>query len=271
MEEPDQNGDDFNLRFGGITRLYGIAGMEAIRSARILVVGLGGVGSWTVEALARTGIGHMTLVDYDEVCISNTNRQLHALTREVGKPKAEALRERVAEIAPHCAVSTVLRFFNERTAEDILSRRFDIVIDAIDSLKNKCLLIDLCRQKGYPLVTCGGAGGRRDPTQVQVADITRCHGDRLLSLVRKQLRQKHGFPRDTRRKWKIDAVFSPEPPLYPQSDGRVCETPEPGTDLRLNCESGYGTASFLTGVFGFQLAALAINKIVAAATPAQAP
>lgn len=252
---------DFHSRFGGIGRLYGAAGLARLRAGRVAVIGLGGVGSWTVEALARSGVGHLTLVDLDEVCISNTNRQLHALTSEVGKPKAQALADRIAQIAPTCEVKTELCFFNERTAERILAPGFDVVVDAIDNLNNKCLLIDECRRRGLTVVTCGGAGGRRNPALIQVADLARTYDDPLLSFTRKRLRQKHGFPRDRRRKWKIDCVFSPEPPIYPQSDGTVCAVREEGSELRLNCESGYGTASFITGIFGFHLAALAVNKI----------
>lgn len=258
----DGNNDN-KVRFSGIGRLYGQVAFERIQQARVLVVGLGGVGSWTVEALARSGVGHLTLVDFDDVCLSNTNRQIHALSCEVGKPKATVLRQRVAEIAPATTVVTVLQFFNARTADALLEPGFDIVVDAIDHLPNKCLLLAECQRRGLPVITCGGAGGRRDPTRIEVADITRSYGDPLLSLVRKTLRHKHGFPRDPKRKWKIDCVFSAEPPLFPQSDGTVCATREAGSALRLNCESGYGTATFVTGNFGFHLAALALNKLTA--------
>jgi tRNA A37 threonylcarbamoyladenosine dehydratase len=259
---------DFQARFSGIGRLYGVAGLERLRQARVAVIGLGGVGSWTVEALARSGVGHLTLVDLDEVCLSNTNRQLHALTSAVGKAKAQALAERVAEIAPQCEVRTEITYFNAGTAERLLAPGFDVVVDAIDNLNNKCLLIDECRRRGLTIVTCGGAGGRQDPTRIQVADLARTFDDPLLSFTRKRLRQKHGFPRDRRRKWKIDCVFSPEPPIYPQSNGSVCAMREEGSELRLNCESGYGTATFITGVFGFHLAALAVNKISTEPPPA---
>lgn len=257
------NDSDFIARFSGIGRLYGRSQLERLRSSRVLVVGLGGVGSWTVEALARSGIGHLTLVDFDEVCISNTNRQLHALTRDVGKPKAVALRERLAEISPTLEVETILKFFNPQTAEAILAPGYDCIVDAIDHLPNKCLLLAECRRRELGIVTCGGAGGRRDPTQIKVADLTRTYGDPLLSRLRKQLRDQYDFPHNKRVNWNIDCVFSDELPVFPQSDGTVCETRETGTAVRLNCESGYGTATFLTGIFGFHLAALVVNKLTA--------
>ena len=257
---------DYDFRFGGIGRLYGVDGLTRLRAAHVCVVGLGGVGSWTVEALARSGVGHLTLVDLDEVCVSNVNRQLHALNAEIGRAKTEVMAERVRGINPECEVRPALEFFTEASADALLDARYDFVVDAIDSLANKCLLIARCRDREIPLVTCGGAGGRRDPTAVRIADLACTTHDRLLQKVRDRLRKDFGFPRGENR-FGIDAVYSPESPVYPARDGTVCaqrETAGNGQALRLNCDSGFGTATFVTGTFGFVAAAHVVRKITEA-------
>lgn len=259
-------------RFGGIQRLFGAAGFQRLRSAHVCVIGVGGVGSWTVEALARSGIGALTLVDFDEVCISNVNRQLHAVEGEFGKPKIEALARRIRAINPACVVRPQLAFFTPKTADEISAPRYDCVVDAIDDPRNKALLIARCRAAGVPIVTVGGAGGRRDPTAIEVADLARTSHDRLLQEVRKLLRKEHGFPRDD-QPFGVEAVFSREAPVFPQSNRSVCAAREPGMDLRLDCRSGFGTASFVTGAFGFAAAARVVQALagagggVAPATP----
>ena len=252
----------YKKRFGGIGRLYGTAGLERLRQAHVCVVGLGGVGSWVVEALARSGVGALTLVDLDDVCISNANRQLHAVQAELGKPKAEAMARRVHAINPDCALRPVQSFFVKSTAEEILSPAYDGVVDAIDSTQDKCLLISLCRQRGLPLVTTGGAGGRRDPTALQNADLAFTSHDRLLQDVRRILRRDYHFPHG-HVPFGVDCVFSRESPVYPQADGTVCEIRGDDMDLRLDCNSGYGTASFVTGAFGFAAAARMVQKLTA--------
>lgn len=235
-----------------------------------MVVGVGGVGSWTVEALARTGVGALTLVDLDEVCFSNVNRQLPALDGTIGLPKVEVLRDRVARIHPECRVTAIQEFFTETSAARLLdtfqAAGGSHVVDAIDSSVNKCQLILACRQRGLPLVLSGAAGGRADPTQVRVSDLARVTHDRLLSEVRKRLRREHGYPRDD-APWGLPAVHSVEPPVLPQADGTVCEagraaTPA-GESPRLNCQEGYGSAAFVTGAFGLALAAEVTRRIVA--------
>lgn len=253
--------NDYESRFSGLGRLYGVAGQERLRRAHVCVVGIGGVGSWAVEALARSGVGALTLVDLDDVCISNVNRQVPALTGQFGKPKVESMRERILAIHPGCDVHARREFFSPGTADAVLQTRFDFLFDAIDSVTAKCLLISACRDRRIPVVTTGGAGGRRDPTQVRVEDLARTTHDRLLQEVRGRLRKLHGFPRESRRRFGIDCVYSPEPVVYPAEDGGVCATREAGTDLRLDCRSGYGTASFVTGTFGFVAAAHIVRKI----------
>ena len=252
--------EDYQSRFSGLARLYCAAGLAALRAAHVCIVGVGGVGSWAVEALARSGIGALTLVDPDDVCVSNTNRQLPALEGGFGRAKIEVLAERVQAIHPGCRVTGVQEFFALASAERILAPRFDYVLDAIDSPSNKCLLIAQCRARGLPVFVTGGAGGRRDPTALRIADLARSTHDRLLSEVRSQLRKHHGFPAEG-RDFGIDCVYSPEPVVYPSSEGGVCDRREPGTDLRLNCESGYGSACFVTGAFGFAAAGHIVRKL----------
>ncbi len=248
-------------RFGGMARLYGPEGLEVLARASVAVIGIGGVGSWTAEALARSDIGHITLVDADDICVTNTNRQIHALCDTVGQPKVEAMAERIRRIHPECRVSCEYRFFSESTAEALLAPGFDFVVDAIDSLQNKCLLIDSCRRKGIPLVVSGGAGGRTDPTRIHTDDLARARQDALLKLVRKRLRQRFGFSRDTRENFGIPCVYTLEAPHDPRDAGQICAPREPGESLKLDCASGYGAATFVTGAMGFAAAAVVVNTL----------
>lgn len=252
---------DYETRFGALGRLYGQAGLAKLQAAHVAVIGLGGVGSWGVEALARSGVGALTLVDMDEVCLSNVNRQLHALNATVGRSKAAVLAERVAQIAPECEVVVEECFFTESSMERLLTPTYDYVVDAIDATKHKCLLIAEARKRKIPLITCGGAGGCVDPSRVQIADLSRTINDPLLLQVRKRLRREYGFPRKSRQKFKIDCVFTDELPVFPLSDGSVSCEREAGTDYRLNCDQGFGSATFLTGTFGFFMAAHVVKAI----------
>jgi tRNA A37 threonylcarbamoyladenosine dehydratase len=258
--------DHYERRFGGLGRLYGQDGLERIRRAHVCVIGLGGVGSWGVEALARSGIGELTLVDLDDVCISNVNRQLHAVDGELGKPKVEAMTRRVRAINPDCVVHPLQAFFLRSNAEEILQGRFDYVLDAFDSPSRKCLLIALCREKAIPVITSGASAGRRDPTAIQVMDLAYSSHDRLLMVVRKKLRTRHGFPR-REQPFGVECVVSRETVVYPKADGSVaCDRPS-APDLRLDCDTGFGTASFVTGTFGLVAASRIIQRI-AEASPA---
>ena len=250
---------NFEYRFGGIGRLYGADALERFRKAHVCVVGIGGVGSWVVESLVRSGIGTLTLVDLDDICESNINRQIHAMDGAIGRAKIEAMAERCRSINPECEVTPVHSFFTERAADAILGGGFDYVIDAIDKATHKVALIMACRQRRIPVLTVGGAGGRIDPTQIQVADLSRSFNDPLLMRVRKLLRAEHGFPRERRRKFRIDCVFSPEEAMYPQA----CGTADPGASIRLDCSSGYGAVTHLTGTFGFFAASVALKKLAA--------
>lgn len=256
---------NYEARFGGIGRLYGVDGQARLARAHVCVVGVGGVGSWVVEALARTGIGALTLVDLDDVCISNVNRQLHAVTGEFGRPKVDVLADRIRLIQPDCQIHARQSLFTAATAAELLATPYDGVVDAIDQTPMKALLIARCRALNLPIVTTGGAGGRRDPTALRVADLARTSHDGLLAATRKLLRDEFGFPRDPKVNFGVDCVYSTEAQVFPAADGSVCATREPGANLRLDCRSGYGTASFLTGAFGFAAAAQMVKLLTAEA------
>ena len=253
--------DDFETRFGGIARLYGQSGLEKLRAAHVGVVGIGGVGAWAAEALARSGVGAITLVDLDEVCVTNINRQLHALTETVGRAKVAAMAERIRAINPDCRVTAEQKFFNAQTAEELLAPRFDFILDAIDDVTNKVLLLVRCREKHFPVVACGGAGGRRELTSVRVGDLSQASHDKLLAEVRRRLRQEHGFPAG-QSAMGVPCVYSVERTVYPQADGSVCEMRSAAEDgTRLNCNGGLGSATFVTGAVGFAAAGFVVRKI----------
>ncbi|HYP17021.1 MAG TPA: ThiF family adenylyltransferase, partial [Opitutus sp.] len=171
--------EDYEQRFGGVGRLLGRAGLERLRAAHVCVVGVGGVGSWVVEGLARSGVGALTLIDLDDVCVTNVNRQLPALDGQIGRPKVDVLAERVRAISPACHVAAVAEFFTAASAERLLATRFDFVVDAIDKLSNNALLIAEARKRGMEVLTVCGAGGKRDATQVRVGDLGDSWGDEL--------------------------------------------------------------------------------------------
>lgn len=251
-------------RFGGIGRLYGVEALEAFRRAHVCVIGLGGVGSWAAEALARSGVGQLTLVDMDDICVTNTNRQIHALNDTVGLLKADALKFRCEAISPEIRVRADIRFVTPGNVAEVMAPGFDVVIDAIDSVKSKVALLAWCRRNKQPVITTGGAGGLTDPTQIRVADLSRTYHDALLAKTRKQLRQQHGFPDNPKRRFGIEAVFSEEQPRYPDGQGGVCQNkPAPGESTRLDCASGYGAATMVTGTFGFVVASRALARLTA--------
>lgn len=258
---------DYLQRFGGLGRLYGAAALPRLQAAHVAVIGLGGVGSWTVEGLARSGVGALTLVDLDDVCLTNTNRQSHAHDGNVGRPKVSALAERVRLINPACRVTEVPEFFTAETAGKLLANRFDWVVDCIDRMSNKALLIASCVRRGQPVVTVGGAGGKRDATRIRVSDLGDAHGDDLLRLVRKKLRRDHGFAHGEGNFYDVPCVASNERPVYPWANGTCATEPEPGTNLKLDCASGFGTGVFVTGAFGLVAAGEVVKRLVAPPGP----
>lgn len=257
------------LRFGGIARLYGRAALERFLAARVAVIGVGGVGSWAVESLSRSGIGHLTLVDLDEICVTNVNRQLHAMDGQIGRQKTEAMAERARAIHPQAEISIVPRFFTERSATEILAAGFDAVVDAIDTTGHKALLLAECSRRNLITVTCGGAGGRRDGTRIRIADLAFTGKDPLLHQVRKRLRSDFGFPKvppgEKPTAMGIEAVFSDEPQVFQQCDGSVSAgRPDTGSQ-RLSCDSGLGTVTHVTAAFGMIAAGRVLERLAAQA------
>ncbi len=262
---------DFERRFGGIARLYGDAALTYFRHAHICVIGVGGVGSWVVEALARSAIGYLTLIDLDNVAESNINRQIQALSGTLGKAKVEALADRISQINPFCRVTQVEDFVSPDNLDQMIGvHNFDYVIDAIDSVKAKAAIIAYCRHHAIPLVTIGGAGGQIDPTKIEIRDLCRTEQEPLLAKVRKRLRSQYGFPRGTKNKFGIDAVFSMEPLRFPDT-GEACslDADERSGVSGLNC-AGFGSAMVVTASFGMVAAAQVLRKLASAAAPAVA-
>jgi tRNA A37 threonylcarbamoyladenosine dehydratase/adenine C2-methylase RlmN of 23S rRNA A2503 and tRNA A37 len=253
--------DDFESRFGGIARLYGRVGFERIRRAQVLVIGIGGVGSWAAEALARTGIGGLTLVDLDDVCVTNINRQVHALNGTVGNFKVDVMQERIGLINPSCQVDVKQCFFSPKNLTDIFDKQYDYVIDACDDFTNKAHLIHHCRQQQIPLIVMGGAGGKVDPTQINVTDMSVSSNDRLLARLRKKLRQEFDFPGENAGPFGVLAVWSRERAVYPTPDGCTTFTP-PGWAKNMDCAEGFGSASFVTGAFAFAAVSTVLAQVI---------
>lgn len=258
--------DDYGFRFGGIERLYGAVGAEAFKQAHVAVVGIGGVGSWGAEALARSGIGRITLIDLDDICTSNINRQIHALDGQIGRSKVEAMAERIRLISPECQVEAISAFVTQNNVAELMQKEFDYVLDAIDSVKHKCAMIAYCRRNKIPLITIGGAGGQSDPLQITLADLSKTEQDPLLAKTRNQLRRNYNFPSNTKRRFGIEAVYSTEQLVYPSSDGSVChQKPDNGESVRLDCRSGFGAVTVVTGTFAFVAVSRILKKIAARA------
>ncbi len=254
-------GIDAERRFGGVARLYGAGAIERAARAHVCVIGIGGVGSWAAEALARSGVGHLALVDLDHIAESNINRQIHALDQTLGQAKVLAMRERILAINPAARVMAVEEFATLENAAQLVTG-FDAVVDAIDNVRAKTAIAVACRAASIPLVMAGGAGGKRDPARICVDDLSRTEQDPLLAKVRRRLRAEHGFPRDPRRRFGIEAVYSTEPLRYPDD---ACETGRGPQGLAC---AGYGSSMAVTASFGLFAAARAIERVLAAGVQA---
>ncbi len=254
---------DYQLRFGGIERLYGATNATHIKQAHFCVIGIGGVGTWVAEALARNGIGQITLIDLDDICITNINRQIHALTDTVGESKVEVMAERIRQINPDCIVNEVEDFVTQENLFELIHNQFDYVIDAIDSVKVKANLIAHCKRNKISVITIGGAGGQIDPTKIQITDLAKTYQDPLLAKVKNQLRRDYNFPRNVKRKFAIDAVFSTEQLKYPNNEGEVCHAKQNNDGaMRLDCSGGFGAATHVTASFAFFAVSKAMSKFL---------
>lgn len=254
---------DYQLRFGGIERLYGKQGASIIKQAHICVIGIGGVGSWVAESLARSGVNHITLVDLDDICTTNTNRQIHAMSSTVGESKVETMANRIKDINPDCIVNEIEDFITEENLYEHIDNRYDYLIDAIDSVKIKTAIIARAKRIKLPIVTIGGAGGQIDPTQIKVDDLSRTYQDPLLAKVRNQLRRDFNFPKNTKRKFRIDAIYSTEQLVYPTTDGEVCHAKQSNDGaMRLDCSGGFGAITHVTASFAFFATSIVLKKLI---------
>ncbi|AUH01812.1 tRNA cyclic N6-threonylcarbamoyladenosine(37) synthase TcdA [Pectobacteriaceae bacterium CE70] len=253
-------------RFSGTARLYGQPALALFAQSHVCVIGIGGVGSWAAEALARTGIGAITLIDMDDVCVSNTNRQIHALRQYTGQPKTDVMAERILAINPECRVTCVDDFINADNMAELLTQNFSYVIDAIDSVRAKAALLAYCRRNKIPVVTTGGAGGQIDPTRIEVADLAKTIQDPLAAKLRERLKHDFNIVKNSKGKLGIDCVFSSEPLVYPQPDGSVCASRSTAEGVkRMDCASGFGAATMVTATFGFVAVSHALKKMMAKA------
>lgn len=268
--------DNYTLhrRFDRMGRLVGDDMMKKLFNTHVMVIGLGGVGSWAAESLARSGVGRITLIDFDEICITNANRQLHALQGLVGHKKANVMAERLRKINPQAKVESLPLFYNKDTASEILALKPDYILDAIDNLTAKTHLLNACRTERIRVITSGGASGKMDPTRIRIVDLARTNIDPLSHAVRKILRQEYGFPRGQRQKFDIPCVFSDEVPMQPvelkydNGQGFKCVCPQGEIDPHscMHRSVIYGTASFVTGAFGLTMASWVVRQITEAAT-----
>lgn len=249
-------------RFGGVERLYGRQGGQKLATAKVTVVGIGGVGSWVAEALVRSGIGHIKLIDLDEVCITNSNRQIHALQGSIGRSKVEVMAERIRLINPACQVEVVSDFINAENQVEYLADKPDYVVDAIDSVPAKVALLAYCKRFKIRIISIGGAGGQKDPLKIEVADLSRTWQDPLLAKVRNELRRKHHFTRNPKRKFAIECVYSTEQLNYPKPDGNVCHQKQfVDGSVKLDCAGGLGAGVVVTASFGMIAASRVLNYL----------
>lgn len=254
-------------RFDRMGRLVGDTNMEKLFRTHVMVIGLGGVGSWAAESLARSGVGKITLIDFDEICITNANRQLHALQGLVGKKKSEVMAERLRKINPQATIESIPLFYNAESSDEIFSHKPDYIVDAIDNLTAKTHLLNACKQKEVKVITSGGASAKLDPTRIKLTDLAKTHIDPLSHTVRKILRQEYNFPRG--KHFGIPCVFSDEVPLepvelnYDNGQGFKCVCPQGENNLHgcLHRNVIYGTASFVTGAFGLAMASWVVRQI----------
>lgn len=249
-------------RFGGIARLYGAEAFEKLKGSHVAIAGIGGVGSWAAESLARSGVGEITLIDLDDVCITNTNRQIHAMSDTIGQPKVEAIAERIKKINPACKINLVEDFVTPSNVQTLLTTNMDAVIDAIDSIKAKAAIIAHCKRSKIPIVTIGGAGGQVDPTKITRGDLAKTIQDPLAAKLRSELRRFYNFSKNPKRRFQVECIYSTEQLRYPQPDGSVCfnkSAMENGT--RLDCAGGFGAVVTVTATFGMFAAASVINRL----------
>jgi tRNA threonylcarbamoyladenosine dehydratase len=260
------NTESYLQRFSGIARLYGQSALQCFSQAHICVIGIGGVGSWVAESLARSGIGQITLIDMDDVCVTNTNRQIHALKSNIGKAKTSVMAERILQINPDCIVNEVDDFINADNVNQYLgdkqNPRYDYIIDAIDSVRDKAAVLAYCRRQKLKVITIGGAGGQKDPTQIKITDLAKTVQDPLVAKLRERLKNDYKLNKDSKGKFSIPCVFSTEQLTYPASNGQICVMKSQAQGpKKMDCESGFGAITTVTATFGFVAVSYVLNKL----------
>lgn len=250
-------------RFGGIERLYEASGLAKLQQAHFTVVGIGGVGTWVAEGFARSGVGHITLIDIDDICITNTNRQAHALQDTIGQAKVDAMAQRIKQINPDCIVHTIEDFVLPDNVATYITPDMDMVIDATDSITAKAAMIAYCKRNKIKIITIGGAGGQIDPRQVTSGDLAKTTQDPLAAKLRSVLRRDYNFSKNTQRRFGIECIYSTEQLRYPQGDGTIGKQKLSAQGaIKLDCETGFGASVAVTATFGFVAVAQAINKFL---------
>ncbi len=257
---------DLSRRFGGIERLYGAGGLQRLSKAHICVIGIGGVGSWVAESLARSAVGAITLIDLDVVAESNINRQLVATADQLGRDKTSVMQARIAQINPACNVQIIDEFIDRHNISDLISKKFDYVVDCIDDFRTKAALIAHCKRSKIRILTTGGAGGQVDPSKIKQSDLSRTQHDVLLAKTRKLLRQEYGFARNPKRTFGIPCVYSDEQLVYPDGSGGLSAQrppidPNNTSGNALNCAGGIGSITHVTGTFAFFATAHVLNVL----------
>lgn len=255
-------------RFDRIGRLIGDDSMEKLMRTHVMIIGLGGVGSWAAEALARSGVGRLTLVDYDEVCITNTNRQLHTVSGLIGKKKAQVMAERIQKINPQIQVEFMPLFYNKETSEQILSKNPEFIFDAVDNITAKCHLLATAKQKNMKIITSGGSAAKLDPTRIKISDLSKTEVDPMCVVLRRVLRQDYGFSRSDEFGitcvWSNEDAITPVDLHYDNGEGFKCVCPQGQNDFN-NCEHRRiinGSAGFVTGAFGLAAASWIVRQVV---------
>ncbi|MES2675534.1 MAG: tRNA cyclic N6-threonylcarbamoyladenosine(37) synthase TcdA [Pseudomonadota bacterium] len=269
---PTELSPEYLLRFSGIGRLYGEDGLLALSKAHFVVIGLGGVGTWAAEALARTGVGELTLIEMDDICVTNTNRQIHALKSFIGQSKNHVVSQRLKEINPEIIIHSIEDFIDQDNMTALIGTHHHVVIDAMDAAHIKARLVSYCSALKIRLVVVGSSGGKRNPQLITVADLGRTESDPMLAKVRTQLYRHFNFSRDKNRKFRVDAVYSTEQMAFPKPDGTVCMTKQVMAEgVKLDCAGGFGSSVMVTGSFGFLAATRAIERYLQKTTETKKP
>ena len=248
------NTEDYDRRFAGANKIYGEDNFQSFEKSHVMVIGIGGVGSWAVEALARSGVGKLTLIDMDVIVASNVNRQLPALSSTFGNEKIAVMAQRCKEINPHINIELIDDFLTPENVKEILINKPDVVLDCIDDVKAKLALILHCRFNKIPLIVSGGAGGKLDPLKIRVADLSKTEQDPMLAKLRTQLRSK-GIAKKPKEKFGITCVYSLDNPF---SNVSACETVNASAGLRCG---GYGSAVVVTSTFAMVAVAEVLKKL----------